>query len=488
MKRAKHNLSHYTLASLHMGEFYPIMCMEVLPGDAMRHDISALIRVAPLVAPVMHPVHIHIGSWFVPNRLIWSGWEDFITDPDSGLTVPRVEVRDAAGAANTATTLGIPLGFGRFINGVTATALSVNALPFRAYNLIWNEFMRDQNIDTPLTVTTGNGPDTTTNYDLRRARWEKDYFTTARLEPQMGDSEDVLIRGMGPPVGTDPTDSGTFLDAHGDTITSPFFPGTSMRFQASGAAIGDTPVQYFTIDDWRQAMAYQRLREKRNRFGSRYTDVLASYGIRPADSRLQRPEYLGGGRSTIAFSEVLQTAPAEVAATESFVGEQAGHGIATARTRPYKRFFPEHGYVLTMMWVRPKTVYVDQVRRDFYRSTMQDYWTPESELLGDQAITMKEIYSNIPSGNADDVFGYQQRHDEYRRHPSSVSGEFTLELESWHFARNFSSAPALNSTFLECLPSTEPFADVSLGTDQLRAMIYNRVTARRLVSKFARQG
>lgn len=477
MKRSKHNLSHYALDSFDMGQFETVMCMEVLPGDSIRHALSALVRVAPLVAPVMHPVHIHVGSWFVPNRLVWTGWESFITDPDSGLTIPRVQVRDSGGPVAGSANLGRRLGLGDMVD-LTSDNLSVNALPFRAYNLIWNEFIRDQDIDTPLTVTTGNGPDTTSNYAVRQVRWEKDYFTTARAAPQMGTAETVAVDAFVVEGG-----SVVQLERGGAGAGA----GVIVN-QAGGAAGTDLNLgANFSIERWRVAMAEQKLREHRNRFGSRYTDVLASYGIRPSDARLQRPEYLGGGRSTIAFSEVLATAEVP---SGSVVGEQAGHGIATVRTRPYKRFFEEHGYILTMMWIRPKTVYVKQTRRDFFRSAISDYWTPESELQGDQSITIKELWADVPAANADVVFGYAQRHDEYRRHPSRVTGEFAnpAALGPWTFARDFTSQPALNSTFLEVDVSTDPFADISGETDQVRCMIYNQVAARRLVRKFARNG
>lgn len=472
MKRAKFNLSHYRLASFNLGVLEVVDCMEVLPGDSFRHGISALIRSSPLVAPVMHPVEIQLWQFFVPNRLVWSNWESFIVEPNSGFSVPTVDLV-TAGAANSAYGLAVGLGAGKMQGtaGAVPTSRTMNALPFRGYNLIWNQFFRDQDIDAALTVNTGNGPDTPANYALRLASWKKDYFTTARASAQKGSASTMIMNFE------DGTNFNLQLERGGSGA------GANVIVNQAGGPSGTDIRGYLSIDQWRTAMALQKVKEHRNRFGSRYTDYLAFLGVHADDFRLQRPEYIGGGRQTISFSEVLATANN---GSNTVVGDMAGHGIAAIRTRPYKRFFQEHGHVITLMAARPVGIYANQVPRNMFRSSWSDYWQKEEEIRSDQPVLKKELNNAEAVGTSNDVFGYVPRHEEYRRHPSSVGGEMLSTLDDWHFARfwDASTGPVLNTTFLQCLPAERPFAYAS--EDNLRAMIYHQVAARRLVSKYAR--
>lgn len=436
MKRNKHSLTHWRLQSFNMGKVVPIACLEVLPGDTFRHQTSALLRVTPLVAPVMHPVHVQIHHWFVPNRILWASWEDFITDPDSALTVPTITLDQSSGASTLA--LADAMGIGHNIVPATSGATrAVNALAFRAYNKIINEFYFDQDLDTPLTEETGD-TDLDENYTLVNARWAKDYFTTARTAPAFGGDVDATVGG-----------GGTTLN----------------------------------INELRRAMAEQRLREHRNRFGHRYVDYLAFLGVTASDRRLQRPEYLGGGKQTISFSEVLGTGTAD---TEGELGALGGHGIAAASSRPYKRFFEEHGYVLSFAIARPVPVYQSLQPRHTFRSTWDDFWNKEGELQGDQAIINREI--DFGHSSQSGTFGYGPRYDEYRRIPSSVHGDFRSQmgtLDYWHYGRDLlDTNPALNSSFITCTPTDRVY--VATAPDELLGMIRHRIAARRLVSKKGR--
>ena len=435
MKRAKHSLTHMRLQSFNMGLIIPIMCQEILPGDSFRHQTSMLLRVTPLTAPVMHPVHVQVHSWFVPNRLIWDNWETFITDPDSGLSVPTLAWSQTAGASSVA--LLDHLGVGHDIVPATSgTSRTLNVLPFRAYNLIWNEFYRDQDLDSALTVTTADSGDATSDFVVKRARWQKDYFTTARTAAQHGAAETAAVGG-----------GGTTLD----------------------------------INEWRRAMATQRLREHRNRFGNRYRDYLAFLGISSSDARLGRPEYLGGGKQTISFSEVLSTQ-----ASGSGLGDLGGHGIAAVSTRPYRRFFEEHGWVLTFAIARPIPIYQDLIPRQWNRNTYTEYWQKEYEMMGDEAIENKEVYYPHTSGQG--IFGYVPRNDSYRRVLNSVHGDFRSNLgtlDNWHYARDFSASPALNTSFVECSPTDRVY--VATAPDELMGMIRHRISAKRLVRKRGHQ-
>lgn len=475
-----------------MGQIYPIACMEVLPGDSFRHETAALLRVSPLVAPVMHPVHVQIHHWFVPNRICWDNWEDFIANPNTVNTVPVVTLDGASSDAtwNLADALGV---------GYTTvkTLVGLNALPFRAYNRIWNEFYRDQDLDAAVNMFTGNSGDTPGSYTLLNSRWEKDYFTTARPNPQDSTStavvglqlNDIPIDGLG--VINNTTVGGVTLRETGDVTSGPDLandPATNpvrVRMNAAGFptvfanASAQSGAASMDINNFRTAMARQRLLEHRNRFGSRYTDYLRFLGVTPSDARLQRPEYLGGGKATVSFSEVLSTA----ASGSEPLGTLGGHGIAAVRSRPYRRFFEEHGYVLSFVIVRPRAIYMNNVPRHFLRRNPVDYWQKENEMMGEQLVTNIETY--LDSATPQGTFGYVQRHDEYRRQYSQVSGAFKrTPYYEWHFGRLFTTQPVLNNTFIAAVPPTRSYAVP--GDPQLQVMASHRVAARRLVSKFAR--
>lgn len=383
MKRSKHSLSHYRLTSFNQGQLYPVMCEEVLPGDSWRQQSSVLVRVSPLVAPVMHPVHLCIHHWFVPTRLLWSNWEDFITGSNTSLVVPTFTVDPGGGGGNDACH-ALSQSFGI---GVDSATYTVSSLAYRAYNQIWNEFYRDQDLDAKLPERTGDSGDLVADYSIKNVSWEKDYFTTARAYPQQGsDSEvvslsvsgDIPIRGLGVVNSTFGLANQPVIESDGVTrnyaVSKNIDGGTSnQQVLIEGTANPGAPKVRVAagtliqggmdINDWRRAMAMQRMREHRNRFGSRYRDMLSFLGVNSSDARLQRPEYLGGGKQVVSFSEVLATA--EGASTD--VGSMAGHGIAAMRTRPFKRFFEEHGYVFSLLFCRPQSVYMQRVPRHFMR-------------------------------------------------------------------------------------------------------------------------
>lgn len=499
MKRSKHSLSHYRLTSMNMGQLYPVALQEVLPGDSFRHATSALVRVSPLVAPVMHPCHLMVHSWFVPSRLLWSKWEDFITGKDPALVIPTLSVA----AADTATKK-LANAFGVGIDSPPAP-VSLNALPFRAYNQIWNEFYRDQDLSTAAVERTGDSGDVPADYQILNVSWEKDYFTTSRPNSQQGTGVEqvqltltgkVPVKGIGKGTGVFGTVNKVVRESDGSTptyaksaIIGPSNVDEQFWIQENPGALTFPQVHVdlsqtsagglkMDINEWRKTMAMQRMREHRNRFGSRYRDMLAFLGVNSSDARLQRPEYLGGGKQTISFSEVLSTAETTTAA----VGEMAGHGIAALRSRPYKKFFEEHGYVLTFISCRPVSVYQQAVPRTFLRRDYEHYWQKELEMMGDQQITNFEVYGDSATPNT--VFGYIPRYDEYRHAESFVSGEFRSTLNYWHMARIFGSQPVLNQSFVGCDPTTRIYA--SAVTDQLYVMCSHRIAARRLVSKQAR--
>lgn len=507
-KRNKFSLSHYKLLTAKMGYLYPVACVDVLPGDTLQMATSLLMRFSPLVAPVMTPVTVKLHHWYVPFRLIWDEFEDFITGGPDGMSVPIPPHIIFNGAINSGT-LHDYFGISPRESGGDLWASS---LYHRAYRLIWNEWYRDQNLQVPLEVPTSSGRETGTSLpnsgSLLRSAWDKDYFTTATPWEQKGAAVNVPV--IGNPGGTitisgAPGISGSYnsdvnqgrygmtgLSGSGSILTAKGFgadysgdetvynansgnltltKGTlSANFTASDASLGVVNLKLM-----REAYAMQRYEEHRALYGSRYVEYLRYLGIKGSDARLQRPEYLGGGRSVIQFSEVLQTAEG----TDP-VGTMRGHGIGAMRTNRFRRFFEEHGVVMTLMSVRPKSIYTQGMPRKFSKQLKTDYWQKEFEHIGQQEIKNSELYTS--SAEPDATFGFADRYDEYRGEWSSVHGEFRDLLNFWHLGREFNEQPVLNASFINSLPSDRIFADQT-GNDTLYVMVNNSIQARRIISK-----
>lgn len=476
MARGKFSLSNHKLLSCDLGELVPIGLTEVLPGDTIQQSTTCMIRFAPMLAPVMHPTHVTLRHFFVPHRLIWEDWEDFITggpDGNDDSEFPTIAMPPSTGApiGSLADYLGVPTGVAN---------LAVSALPFRAYAMIWNEFFRDQDLQTELVIDHTSGVDTTTSTALQNVAWEKDYFTTSRPWEQKGPSITI-------PLGTtarvqrnvDTGEASVWSTAGTPGYKIMRTDGTNLSYNAGAGTQGQrleadlTGASAITINLLREAFALQRYEEARARFGSRYTEYLRYLGVQSSDARLQRPEYLGGGRYPVQFSEVVQTAEGS-----DPVGELRGHGIGVARSNRYRRYFEEHGYVISLMSVKPKTIYMQGLPRTWNRRTKEDFWQQELQHIGQQPVLNKEVYA--PHATPDGTFGYQDRYDEYRRTESTVSGEFRDTLKFWHFARQWASAPALNADFIKSVPTEEPFAVGS--ADVLYVMAKHNIVARRLVA------
>ena len=483
MKRSAHNLSFYRLLTGSQGQLLPIGCVEVLPGDTFKHSTSALIRLAPLAAPVMHPVHARIHHFYVPTRLIWEDFEDFITGGPDGNDASVFPTKTWSGGNL------VNAGLGSLNNHLGCPPLSsgsteISALPLRAYAMIFNEYYRDQDLQTELTVSLASGADTTTNVLLQKINWEKDYFTVARPWAQKGSSVTIPVERLSNAAGVRLYNAGT------DT---PNTANSTLKDDASGYMTDVGGVTKLSIDplgglvitpeDLRLSMALMRYKEARSQFGSRYTEYLRYLGIRSSDARLQRPEYLGGGQQTIQISEVLQTSPDAASGTTATegVGNLYGHGIGGMRSNKYLRFFEEHGFVISLLSVKPRTIYANALPRMFNRRTKEDFFQRELQHIGQQAILNKEVRVDHASPNG--TFGYGDRYDEYRQTMSQVSGEFSPggSLTDWHMARIFSSDPALNSTFVEANPTDRVYTGTT--AQQLQIMANHRLFARRIIDQ-----
>lgn len=494
MKRAKHSLSHYKLLTCDMGTLVPVGCYEVLPGDTVQQATSLLIRVSPMVAPVMHPVTVRVHHWFVPTRLLWSGWEAFITGGPDGISqegnIPTISANFAAGGL--ADYFGIP---------PLVANTSVLAFPFRAYNKIFNEAYRDEDLVTALNVPVTGGADTLSPVTVQSIAWEKDYFTAARPWPQKGPAVTLPLGTSAPVLGIGKANA-VFSEANvtareSDSTTTlygaaSFVDGVSgnhayyVKEKSGGTGYPDiyadlSSATAVDVTDVREAFALQRFQEARARYGDRYSEYLRYLGVASSDARLQRPEYLGGGKQTISFTEVLQTAPT-TDGSQAGVADLKGHGISAMRSRRFRRFFEEHGYVISLLSVRPRVMYTNGIHRMWNRTTKEDFFQPELQHIGMQEVLKKEVYS--AAANVSAVFGYQDRYAEYRHHPSQVAGEFrTSALNFWHMARIFAAEPSLNSSFVTCDPTTRIYA--STATDPLLIMANHSIQARRLVDRSA---
>lgn len=497
-KRSKFSLSNYKLLSANQGWLFPINVTEVLPGDTIQQKTSALIRVAPLATPVMHPVHARIHHFFVPNRIIWDDWEDFITGGEYGVTPPVFPTITIPSETNPAYGIGSLIDYmGVKPQAVGDNAKTVSALPIRAYQKIYNDWFRDQDVMAPAALQTTSGGDNVTSINIQQCAWGKDYFTTAR--PWAQKSADVLIpaeaslpvQGIGS-VDNSYTSTNINVYESGKNTTETFANAkvVSANTTATQIAIERDPSNtnspwirvnpqsaMGSINDLRLAFGLQAYAEARAIYGSRYVEYLRYLGVNSSDARLQNAEYLGGGTSTIQFSEVLQTAPSE----DAPVGTMKGHGIAGMGTNRYRKFFEEHGFIISVVSVLPVPVYASAIERFWLKRTKEDFFQKELQHIGMQEITKAELdFSGVNQASGAN-FGWQLRYDEYRRQLSSVAGEFRGELADWHMARFFEATPSLNSDFVTANPTTRVYS--APGEDQLYIMAHNSIQARRIISQ-----
>lgn len=461
--RSMFNLSYSKMLTCDMGQLIPVMADFVVPGDIFQIGSESVIRMQPLVAPVMHEINVYCHYFFVPYRLLWpkndaetDGWEVFISGGVSGDLTPAQPVWHPSSDAKMA--VGSLWDYLGFPTGLTAASMQG---PFptdfirRAYNFIWNDFYRDETLQTKIDLT---------NEDILLRAWEKDYFTSSLLNQQRGTSPALPIAGSAQAV-WDAADfavntAGTMMI--GVTAGDRKFYGsnaqtaTNMRLALNDNVVDLSVASTFDIADLRLAMQLQKWMERNSRGGVRYTELLRMhFNVAPRDERLQRPEYIGGTRSPIIVSEVLQTSSTDATTPQA---NMAGHGITAQAQFAGKYHVQEYGIIMGLMSIMPRTMYQQGINRQWLQQTKEDYYWPEFAHLSEQAVLRQELYYTATKTDNETIFGYQGRYNEYRSKDNLVVGEMRSTFDYWHIGREFASAPILNEEFIKCNPRKDIFA------------------------------
>jgi hypothetical protein len=456
IQRSSFDRSHGFKTTFDAGKLVPILVDEILPGDTVNLNMTGFARMATPIFPVMDNAFMDTHFFAVPLRLLWDNWKKFNgeqTNPGDSIdyTVPTMTA-PGTGYENESLSdyFGIPTQVGN---------LEHSALWHRAYNLIYNEWYRDQNLQDSVYTSTSDGPDSHTNYEVLRRGKRHDYFTSCLPWPQKGDSVSLPL-GLSAPVNTSGID-GAETTVYNSTLGSAAYKMRthSNYLHVSASQVGSVDNILYadlsqatasTINQLRESFAIQHLLEKTARAGSRYTEIIKGhFGVTSPDARLQRPEYLGGGSSPIIVTPIEQTSSTDATSPQ---GNLAAMATSTLNGHGFTKSFTEHCILIGLVSVRADLTYQQGLDRMFSRSTRYDFFWPSLANIGEQAVLNKEIYADGTVAD-NDIFGYQERWAEYRYKPSKITGKFrsndAQSLDAWHLSQEFASLPTLGSDFIE---------------------------------------
>lgn len=493
-------LSYGSILSCEMGKLVPVYRQPVVPGDEFKVSADTFVRLSPMLAPIFGEINLWLHFFFVPNRTVWDNFEDFVTNGlENGVStavhpyITGKSYSDATDGAkwdigSLADYLGVPVKDAAGVDGtgtpdgssvVNAAGKLFDAIPFRAYAKIWNDWYRNEFLQNEITFSKSDGADTTTNLELLNRSWKRDWYTSALPFTQLGSPVSLPLGTYAPVIaeGTTNNKSSVPLTWNEANTTTQVIPGTSSLVginavtgqtisttnTASGATAVISPRNLVadlrnataaTVEDVRTAFQLQKIQVRRALSGNRYVEYIASaFGVRSPDARLQRAEFLGGGRAPIMISEVLQTSAGTATSPQ---GNMSGHGVGASRTFAFNKAFTEHGWIIGILSVMPKAYYSQGIPKDLMnKDTWLGYYQPELAHLGEQKIDATEVVATATPG----VWGYQPRYEEMRRRVSEVHGDFRTSLNYWTLAREFSTnSVPLNSEFVSCNPSKRIFA------------------------------
>lgn len=466
IQRSTFNRVHGLKTTFDSGYLVPIYVDEVLPGDTFQMNATGFGRLATPIYPIMDNMYVETFFFFVPNRLIWNNWEKFNGAQDDPGDSTDFLVPQITGATVAENSLFDYMGLPTQVAGI-----DYNNLHGRAYNLIWNEWFRDENLQDSIVVDKDDGPDNYSDYTLQKRGKRHDYFTSCLPWPQKGDAVTLPLGGTAPVDHVDsfsgyaffnqrttntPQNGGTYLQTNNSGGVNVSGTSDYVYYDPNGSLVADlSNATAATINELREAFQIQRLYERDARGGTRYTEILQShFGVTSPDARLQRPEYLGGQKTELMMQPVPQTSSTDSTSPQ---GNLSALGTMSSRGG-FSKSFVEHGVLIGMACVFADLTYQQGMNRMWSRRDRWDFYWPALAHLGEQAVLNQEIYTQGTSADTD-TFGYQERYAEYRYKPSQITGKMrsnaTGSLDVWHLGQDFASLPALNASFIEENPPVD---------------------------------